>query len=253
MTAGSTLREARAARGLDLAEAAEELGVATHELRALEWDRPDLVAPHRVDALLCQYCVFLGLEAPAPDVEPADVPAAWPVAETGLRSLARFRLVAHAIPLAAVLAVAAFALTAWTTGWHRNGGGNGGTNRPASPPSPTRTTTVPAPTMTSAAPAMTSKETTSSAKATQRGPAKIAVTATRGDTWLAARDGSAGGRSLFEGVLSAGETQTYRARRVWLRLGAASNVDLAVNGKPVGSRLSGTVDVVVSRAGVRPA
>jgi hypothetical protein len=70
-------------------------------------------------------------------------------------------------------------------------------------------------------------------------PAKSAVSAeslriaaTRGDCWVVAHAGSAGGPVLIQRVLRSGEQVTLHARRVWLELGAAGNVDITLNGKP---------------------
>lgn len=60
----------------------------------------------------------------------------------------------------------------------------------------------------------------------------VVVTATRGDCWLSARAGGENGRLLEERVLLQGESVRLRAARVWLSLGASSNVDVLVDGQP---------------------
>ncbi len=60
----------------------------------------------------------------------------------------------------------------------------------------------------------------------------VVVTATRGDCWVAARAGSESGRVLEERVLLQGESVRLRAKRVWLSLGASSNVDVLVDQQP---------------------
>ncbi len=60
----------------------------------------------------------------------------------------------------------------------------------------------------------------------------VVVTATRGDCWVAARAGSESGRVLEERVLLQGESVRLRASRVWLSLGASSNVDVLVDQRP---------------------
>src|SRR5436190_23140835 len=101
MTAGTTLREARIARDLALQDAAEELGVAAKYLRALEWDRRDLLPPEGADELERQYRVLLGLDPPEEEEAAAEIVAGESLPEAGPRAIARFRGVAHAIPLAA--------------------------------------------------------------------------------------------------------------------------------------------------------
>ena len=61
--------------------------------------------------------------------------------------------------------------------------------------------------------------------------ASVRIAATRGDCWVVAHAGSAAGPVLIERVIRSGEQVTLRARRIWLELGAAGNVDITVNGK----------------------
>lgn len=60
----------------------------------------------------------------------------------------------------------------------------------------------------------------------------VVVTANRGDCWVAARVGSASGRVLEERILRQGESVRLRAARIWLSLGASSNVDVVVDEQP---------------------
>jgi cytoskeleton protein RodZ len=71
----------------------------------------------------------------------------------------------------------------------------------------------------------------------------VTVTATRGDSWIAARTGSASGRLLEERLLPQGETARLTAPRVWLLVGASANVDVRVNGEPA-ALAPGTVETV---------
>ena len=61
--------------------------------------------------------------------------------------------------------------------------------------------------------------------------ASVRIAATRGDCWVVAHAGSAAGPILVERVVRSGEQVTLRARRIWLELGAAGNVDITLNGK----------------------
>ena len=65
-----------------------------------------------------------------------------------------------------------------------------------------------------------------------RGSSPSSSRPTRGDCWLSARAGSETGRVLDERVLLQGESVSVRANRVWLSLGAASNVDVLVDQEP---------------------
>jgi hypothetical protein len=81
----------------------------------------------------------------------------------------------------------------------------------------------------------------------------ISIVAARGPSWIAARAGSADGPPLWEGILDVGQSVSFDSSRVWLRLGAAGNLDLVVDGKPVRDLWSGTLDVLATSSGVRPA
>jgi hypothetical protein len=70
----------------------------------------------------------------------------------------------------------------------------------------------------------------------------FAFTAARGDSWLQVRAGSFGGRVLYEGKLLEGETVRLRSRRLWIRFGAASYIDLTIQGRPVRLPAFGTYD-----------
>jgi cytoskeletal protein RodZ len=104
-----------------------------------------------------------------------------------------------------------------------------------------RTTPAPAPAST-AATATSATATTSST--TPPTLATVIVKATRGDCWVSARLGSESGRVLEERLLAQGESVTLRGAQVWLSIGAASNVDISVNGEDREIR-SGTVAVIL--------
>ena len=71
------------------------------------------------------------------------------------------------------------------------------------------------------------------AAATQLAPTVVHITiaATRGPCWLVARRGSETGPILVQELLPQGQRITLRGAHTWLELGAAANVDIAVNGK----------------------
>ena len=81
------------------------------------------------------------------------------------------------------------------------------------------------------------------------GLAVLTVRATRGSSWLMARVGDARGRLLYQGVLRTGQSLTLRGRRVWVRFGALSYLDLRLNSEPIRLSHSGTVDALFTRAG----
>jgi hypothetical protein len=79
--------------------------------------------------------------------------------------------------------------------------------------------------------------------------AHVVISATRGDSWIEARSGSANASVLYSGVLRQGETTRVSRPVVWLRLAAAANVDVLVNGHPPAKGpLLGTVVVLLRAA-----
>ena len=81
---------------------------------------------------------------------------------------------------------------------------------------------------------------------------RLVLTAARGDCWLLVRAGSQAGRTLYENLLRRGQRLSFRRPGLWIRLGAPGNVDIRLNGRPVG-RLPGNAprNVVVTARDVR--
>jgi transcriptional regulator with XRE-family HTH domain len=72
---GETLRRRRLERGLALDAAARELGVPARTLRALEWDRRDLLAGSAdVERIERRYRAFLGVEVDEVPSPPTEAP-----------------------------------------------------------------------------------------------------------------------------------------------------------------------------------
>ena len=59
-------------------------------------------------------------------------------------------------------------------------------------------------------------------------------------SWLEIRRGSATGRVLYSATLTDGQTLHFHAPKLWGRFGAASNLAITVNARPV--RLEGTYE-----------
>ena len=72
--------------------------------------------------------------------------------------------------------------------------------------------------------------------------ADVRIEAQRNGSWLEVRRGSSSGTVLYSGVLVPGTQLHFRAPRVWARLGAAGNLSIVANGRPVS--LQGTYDKV---------
>src|SRR5206468_4341174 len=74
-----------------------------------------------------------------------------------------------------------------------------------------------------------------------KAPLNIVIVGVRGNgSWLEARRGSKTGKVLFSGVVAQGQRVHLRGRRVWAKFGAAGNVAITVDGRPV--TLLGTYD-----------
>ena len=108
-------------------------------------------------------------------------------------------------------------------------------NPPPPPPAATEpeTTTTPPPA-------------TTTGRQPQRGDVTLVVTASRGESLLAVRVDSEDGESLFEGVLAQGRSIRRFSPRLWIRLGAAENVDLTLNGQPVERLQAGPLDLIAT-------
>jgi hypothetical protein len=96
----------------------------------------------------------------------------------------------------------------------------------AEPRAATRTTEAPPASPEPQAESRPPAPTPAKAKATA-----IVLSATRGDCWVSVRAGSPEGRVLYEGTLPQGESLRFSQSKVWLRLGAASNLDILVDGR----------------------
>ena len=89
------------------------------------------------------------------------------------------------------------------------------------------------------------------AAAARAAPSHVALVlrASRGDSWISVR--SATGRLLAERTLAAGTALHVRGTALWIRLGAAANVDLSTNGSRAHPLPSRAAVVVVTARGMR--
>lgn len=144
----------------------------------------------------------------------------------------REKLIA-AVGFAAVLLLAVLAFTGGNSG-----DGAGTVANPPPPPPPPATTT--AGTTTTPPPA------TTTGRQPQPGDARLVVKASRGDSPLSVHADSELGESLYEGILSQGRSVSLFGPRLWIRLGAAENVDLTLDGRPVERLPAGSLDLVAT-------
>lgn len=222
---GRRLREERARRGLDLRVAAARVELPTKYLRAVEADRPDLLPDQQTARRVVEaYAAYLDVDA-GPEF-------ARVAAKNGARHNGRVKALSLLVPLV-VAVVGTAVLLRGGLGSHHPGAAFAA--RSAAPAVRDLAAARPAPRTVPARPVT----------------ARVDVTAARGDSWLVVRTGSSRGRIVFAGTLRRGQTLHRRGARLWLELGAASNVDVALDGAPVHTRLYGTAAAVVTGDGVR--
>lgn len=83
-------------------------------------------------------------------------------------------------------------------------------------------------------------------------PARLTVTAARGDCWLEVRARSQAGTLLFAGLLGEGRSLRFVKRRLWLAFGAGANLDVTLNGRRIEGFPTGTAAVTITAQGVGP-
>jgi len=231
---GGRLREARVRRGLDLRLVGEQIDVEAKYLRALEAERFDLLPDEdAAKAALDAYADRLEVDV---EMLLADL-GGLPVEPNAGRG--RHNGDVKALRLSVPVLVAALAAAIVLLG--RDVAHDGLAAR-----SVLHAFTV------SSGPAATVTDPLHAADGSTRPSlARLAVTATRGTSRVVLRAGSSGGRVLFARTLRRGEAVRRTGKRLWLQLGAGSNVDVRVNGGRPISALHGAVDAVVSGAGFR--
>lgn len=238
---GTTLRQAREDRGLDLHEIADATRIRVRYLAALEDEQlGQLPEEIYARAFLRTYADYLELDAELFVEElsarlEASRPPPPPLPPEPRFTLPRFdRRVG--IALAGSAAILLVGLVAWHDGGSQErmpaalGSGVAGvqkriTNRPAVPK---RAVSPPA-------------------------TASLVLVATRGDCWLSVRSGSSEGRVLYEGMLRSGDQVRLPGRRLWVRVGAPWNLEAKRNGRALPGLPPDTGDVVVTPAGLTPA
>jgi cytoskeletal protein RodZ len=243
---GGSLREARLKRGLTPADVQKAIRIRDRYLQALEEERWELLPGDAyVKGFLRTYADYLGLDGnlyvdeynsryARPD-EPLLVPErfARPGPRFGGAGLLR-PLIVVAVLVAIVAAVAAWRLSS-SSG-----------PKQAAPPTTTQTTTG-------------SHHTTPKKKhhrpATAPLPSRATLVASRGDTWLWVRSGSATGPTVYEGTLLQGRTLRVKLASgpVWMRIGDPPNLDIRLGGKLVHGLPTQVGNVLLTRSGLKPA
>jgi hypothetical protein len=219
---GSSLRDARSRRGLELSQIERDTRIRPRYLQALEDERFDLLPGEAyAKGFLRTYADFLGLEGERfVDEYNSRFPASEEPPNVKLARVKRrrspFDLRFVAIPFAVLLGL---------IGWQLARSGGGGGHHPAArlPSAPTTVANVPphVRARTTAPPPPTPVA------------ARVVFAATRGPCWLSVRLGSETGRVLYETTLQAGKTARFSGTRLWIRIGAPWNLLATLNGKPV--------------------
>jgi hypothetical protein len=210
---GNSLREARARRGVDFAQAELATKIRGKYLRALEEEQFSLLpAQTYVKGFLRTYAEYLGLDG---QLYVDEFNSRYVVGEDEFPARPRRMTVQRGprvqsrvvvLTLLGIAAVTALVIVAW-----RNGGAG---KTPIAGISTSRT------------------QSTVSTKndAPQIALARFVVKAVHGPCWLQVHRGSAAGQILFQGTLDLGQTQRFAARRLWITLDRPENVRVILNG-----------------------
>ncbi len=244
---GSSLREARGRRGLDLAEVEAATLIRGRYIEALEHEQFELLplGSYR-RSFLREYAEFLGLDGDTytqeydlrlASAEPEPPSSAPP---PGGRLAGVLGGLPSARTLAVLSAVALVGIAVWQLG------GSGGTHLVRATPPAGRTHT-PAPT-----PALRPPSTAQASR--RRPPPLLTLTAAAGSCWLSVRIGSSAGRTIYERTLPRGQTVRFGLRKpLWIRLGAPWNLDARLGDRAVTLTLPAhTGDMLATRSGLRP-
>jgi cytoskeleton protein RodZ len=243
---GNSLREARLRQGLDLAEIEQATKIRSRYLRALEEEQFELLpAQTYVKGFLKAYADQLGLDG---DLYVEEFNSRYATEEEPVQHVrggggswpppVRLQSSAVLIALTAIGLAAALVVVAW-----QFGATDEPEDIPGLPPVAEQST----------------KETTRAQRQRQRArPAAVSrrislvAVAANGNCWLEIHRGSEAGPLLYEGTLLQGRsTAPFRGERLWVNVGAPSNVVIRRNGKRVALPGTGVPrQIVVSRKGV---
>jgi cytoskeletal protein RodZ len=218
---GTSLRQARQHRGLDVSDVERETRIRAKYLTALEEERFDVLpGVAYVRGFLRTYANFLGLDgnllveefnerfAPPEDELP-------PIQPSGLAHASRH--FAHPALGVSFAALAAVVVLVWQLGF-------------------TSAERTPIPTAANAAQPRVHHVAAAATpvRVVPAKPATLVVHAVRGPCWVAVRVGGQSGRVVYEQVVAQGGVIRFGLRKaLWVRLGAPWNTDVTVRGKPL--------------------
>jgi cytoskeletal protein RodZ len=250
---GGSLREARLKRGLTPADVQKAIRIRDRYLQALEEERWELLPGDAyVKGFLRTYADYLGLDGSlyvdeynsrfARPEEPQLVPERFARTSGPFAGVGFLRpLVAVGVIVAIVAAVAA-AVAAWQLS------GSSGPKQSAPPTTSGHTSTAPHHTTTPKKKHKTKHVSTPL-------PSRAVLVASRGDSWLWVRSGSASGPTIFEGTLLQGKKLPVSLTKgpVWIRIGDPPSIDVRLGGKLVHGLPTQAGNVLLSSRGMRPA
>jgi cytoskeletal protein RodZ len=234
---GNSLREARFRQQLEFGELEQATKIRARYLRALEEESFDtLPAQTYVKGFLRTYADYLGLDGQlyvdeynsrfsAGEEEPREPVVSRRTSNVRRQHQRRLENRGVLFALAGIGALFALVIAAWKfsdTGTQRipNLPGTTSTSKPAV-----------APTTHKAAPAKF----------------LLTIRATHGNSWMAVRSWSANGQDRYTGTLELGQTQPFRARKLWINFGNPGNLTITLNGKRYSLTRSGPY-IVTPRA-----
>jgi cytoskeleton protein RodZ len=235
---GNSLREARFRQQLEFGELEQATKIRARYLRALEEESFDtLPAQTYVKGFLRTYADYLGLDG---QLYVDEYNSRFGVGEeehrepvvsrrtSNVRRQHHRRLENRGVlfALAGIGALFALVIAAWKfsdTGTQRipNLPATTSTEKPAVTPTPRKAA----------------------------GPPKflLNIRATHGNSWMQVRSWSANGSDRYTGTLELGQTQPFRARKLWINFGNPGNLSITLNGKRYSLTRSGSY-IVTPRA-----
>jgi cytoskeleton protein RodZ len=249
---GGSLREARLKRNLTPADVQKAIRIRDRYLQALEEERWELLPGDAyVKGFLRTYADYLGLDGSL-YVEEYNSRFAHPeevqlVPERFARTGGPFAGVGFLRPLVAIGVIVA--IVAGLAAWQLSSSPDG---KQGAPP-----TTSPPPTTTSQHTTTTTKKThtTSQHHVSVALPTRAVLVASRGNSWLWVRSGSAAGPTVYEGTLLQGKTLPVNLSTgpVWIRIGDPPSIDVRLGGKVVQGLPTQVGNVLLTRRGIKPA
>ena len=237
---GNSLREARVRQQLELGEVELATKIRARYLRALEEESFDaLPAQTYVKGFLRTYADYLGLDGQlyvdeynsrfSAEEEHREPVVSRRTSNVGRQQHRRLENRGVLFALAGIGVLFALVIAAWKFS-------DSGTQRIPNLPGTTSTSKpVVAPTTHKAAPAKF----------------LLTIRATHGNSWMDVRSWSANGKTRYTGTLELGQTQPFRARKLWINFGNPGNLTITLNGKFFSFTRSGAY--IVTPRGITPA